>query len=471
MAAVTKFTSILVAAASYQKEMGCCLAFATPSARLRSSAVLSGLANVNDYFDSFKNINDNEEDEKRRGKYMGHGRIGGDGEEGGVFDINNYFSSFDDGGDNNEEDMSSAAEEQEPPDPPQEARRMTYEEIVAYNNARLCPKMLLTQRAIQSFIYLLEECRDPHSGKWIEDFLEVQNLGNFHGTGAFNITKYPTWNAVLYDIMNQPNTKLIVSAKRRGRGHGGWSKNNPYLQERWVEFKIDIRPASLVQRLLPVREQIAEEFLHDLEIIGVIDGMIMDSYFTRLREGTPSTSAAFDRTSILANFTQFEESGTESSPFRRGNFDLLYNLCTQAAAHCFLRALQSTSSEDDVTFQWFKGFYTENIPQYFDGDGSFGRGDDFIDALLRTPPTVKEGQTSVTLTDPMAVAENIIRLRSTVAEEWKGMMMEVKGDHIELSTVLTRIIFGRSMDESGNDIVEIQEENTVDELSESGAFE
>ena len=53
--------------------------------------------------------------------------------------------------------------------------------------------------------------------------------------------------------MNEPNTEMIISAKRRGRGHGGWSKNNPYLQERWVEFKHDIRPASLVQRLLPVR--------------------------------------------------------------------------------------------------------------------------------------------------------------------------------------------------------------------------
>eukprot|EP00970_Alexandrium_tamarense_P018010 scaffold13205_cov124-Alexandrium_tamarense.AAC.1 len=74
---------------------------------------------------------------------------------------------------------------------------------------------------------------------------------------------------------------MIVSAKRRGRGHGGWSKNNPYLQERWVEFPIDIRPASLVQRLLPVREQLSNEFERDLAIVNTVDGMIMDSYFRR----------------------------------------------------------------------------------------------------------------------------------------------------------------------------------------------
>ena len=51
-------------------------------------------------------------------------------------------------------------------------------------------------------------------------------------------------------------------------------------------------------------------------------------------------------------------------------------------------------------------------------------------------------------------------------------MNEVEDDHIEISNVLTRVIFGRSIDESGNDTVEIQEEVTVEELSESaGAFE
>ncbi|KAL9185957.1 hypothetical protein ACHAXT_003734 [Thalassiosira profunda] len=250
------------------------------SSRQRSWA-LGGYSQVGDYFASFGSEggddgtpeDDDGENERREGKYMGHGRIDGGGAEGGVFDINNYFGSFgghddghvDDGQDAPQQSIPAAAEENRRR---QSMREMTHEEIVQHNNARLCPKMLLTQRAVQSFIYLLEECRDPHSGKWLEDFLGLENLGNYHGTGAFNVTRHPTWDAVLYDIMRQPNDAMIVSAKRRGRGHGGWSKDNPYLEERWVEFKIDIRPATLVQRLLPVRAQIADEFRRDLDVVA-----------------------------------------------------------------------------------------------------------------------------------------------------------------------------------------------------------
>lgn len=322
-------------------------------------------------------------------------------------------------------------------------------------------------------------------------------------------------------MMNQPNTHVIVSAKRRGRGHGGWSKNNPFLEERYVEFKIDIRPASLVQRLLSVRGQLASEFERDLDIITMVDDRIMDSYFDKLRTvstvsenqrrgqissssagtGTAASfspnspkSTAFDRISIdiLTNFTEAQE--TSSSPFRRGNFDLLYSLSTHASAHRLLRELQqsgsssssissitkssSSSSSDDITFQWFKKFYTERVSEYFDGDQPFGRGDDFIDALLTTSPSLVEMSDGITigLTDPLRIAERIIEIRSMVAQEWKSMMREeVKNDHLEMNDVLFRIMMGRTMEDSrvGDGIVgEIQEESTQDELANTtGTFE
>lgn len=409
---------------------------------------------------------------------------------------------------------------------------MTYEEIVAHNNARLCPKLLLTQRAIQSFIYLLEECRDPHSGRWIEDFLGTSNLGNYHGSGAINVTRHPEWDSALRDMMGQPNDVMIVSAKRRGRGHGGWSKNNPYLEERYVEFAIDIRPASLVRRLLAVRAQLASEFERDLEIVRMVDvTAVMDSYFRRLADsvaedrcdaaaaaattrggddGRPrsssSSSSSFDRVSvdILTNFTEYQDGGgggggdygggsssSSSSPFRRGNFDLLYSLCTHAASHRLLREMQQSATannnnnvnvnvnDDVVAFQWFKRFYVDNAPLYFDGDQNFGRADDFIDALLRTPPTLVGGggdanNAVVGLTDPMRVAERIIAARVDVASEWMGVMGEVEGDHGVLNDELFRVMIGRTMDESGDvgDVVDIREEVTFDELADNtGAFD
>jgi hypothetical protein len=134
-----------------------------------------------------------------------------------------------------------------------------YEDAVARNKARTCVRNLMTQRAIQSFMFLCETCRDPHTVKWFGALLYIiltarysfgervmswltflycteenfgfTNMNSFHGTGAFNLTQYERWDSVLLDILSRPKEVIVVSAKRRGRGHGGWSKDNPYLQE------------------------------------------------------------------------------------------------------------------------------------------------------------------------------------------------------------------------------------------------
>ena len=132
---------------------------------------------LNDYFSSFNTNNNSSEtniEDTSKGNYIGGGRLDqgntqDSGGGGGAFDVNSYFNNF-----NNEEtatpnynddDIEDKQEqiEEEKDKPPQ--IKMSYEEMVQYNNARLCPKLFLTQRALQSFIYLLEECRDPHSGK------------------------------------------------------------------------------------------------------------------------------------------------------------------------------------------------------------------------------------------------------------------------------------------------------------------
>ena len=83
-------------------------------------------------------------------------------------------------------------------------KKLSREAIMARNSARCCCKAFLTQRALQSFMFLMAECRDPHSGKWIEDFLGLQNLSQYHGTGAFDIDRFPSWELVLLEMMEQP---------------------------------------------------------------------------------------------------------------------------------------------------------------------------------------------------------------------------------------------------------------------------
>eukprot|EP00534_Pseudo-nitzschia_fraudulenta_P015684 CAMPEP_0201248846 /NCGR_PEP_ID=MMETSP0852-20130820/57979_1 /ASSEMBLY_ACC=CAM_ASM_000632 /TAXON_ID=183588 /ORGANISM="Pseudo-nitzschia fraudulenta, Strain WWA7" /LENGTH=392 /DNA_ID=CAMNT_0047547749 /DNA_START=126 /DNA_END=1307 /DNA_ORIENTATION=- len=301
-------------------------------------------------------------------------------------------------------------------------------------DSRIDVRNFLTQRSIQSFIFLCEECRDPHSGKWIEDFLGTKNLLAYHGTGASFVTGF-SWDVPLLEILDQPKDVMIVSAKRRGRGHGGWSKNNPYLKDRYVEFKITIDPISLTDRILAVREQLASEWAIDLEILGRANQQILDSYFQLAKNDrqiqnqdfATAPTIAFERTAVNAinNQTAF---GATGSPFRKGSFDLLYNLCTQASIHRLLYLLREQG--DYSNLEWIHDFYLDRLVDYFDGDLPYGRADDFVEELLLSSPSIIDGgDGKVSLTDPFGLSEKIIEIRNDIFSEWIIAMNQVPIAH------------------------------------------
>ena len=311
-------------------------------------------------------------------------------------------------------------------------------DIVDRNQVRCNIQNFLTQRSIQSFMYLCESVRDPHSVKWLEDFLGVPNQLNYHGVGMAYLEHYQEWDAPLVALAQQPKDVMIVSAKRRGRGHGGWSKDNPYLEERFVEFEIDIDPVSLATRILQVREQLAREWVTDLEVIQTANEQILESYFVKAKQerqngGEGAPTVAFERTALqlLHNHTGF--TATQSSPFRKGSFDLLYNLCTQAAVHRLLQQLGENLRQHEVSYSWLRDFYTDTAAEHFDGDVAFGRADDFMEQLLLTSPSVgptpSAGGQPLAIADPMGIAEQIILLRSDVVAEWREVMLDVPAAH------------------------------------------
>jgi len=137
---------------------------------------------------------------------------------------------------------------------------------------------------------------------------------------------------ILYFLLlkndNHKKDQIIVSAKRRGRGHGGWSKHNPHLEERWVEFPIDIEPASLAQRIMSVRGQISNEFIQDLDIVISANNQILDSYFEHIKkQGSDSNTrtsqqqqqspqelaSSFDRVTSYVLSSNMESSGRVQS--------------------------------------------------------------------------------------------------------------------------------------------------------------
>jgi hypothetical protein len=315
-------------------------------------------------------------------------------------------------------------------------------------------RYLLTQRSFQSFLYLLEQCRDPHTATWLERRFGWTNLENYHGTGFFNTTIYPEWNSLLEDLIQQPPSQVIIKAKRRGRGHGGWSKNNPYLPERFIEFPIDIVPVSLVTRILAVREQISAEWVTDLDSLITMNDMILESYQNHARAArdnkdgddatstttTTTTTTVFDRNAdfLISNTNAFMPLG-HASPLRKGSFDLLILLATQESVHRVLRSYRDNN--DSQSLEWLREFYKERVSRFFDGNQEYGRADDFLEELLLTPPSVKRSSTTIRtdkmeLMDPMKIAEDILRMRTEVARDWKEIMKDVPADHTELRKLL-----------------------------------
>ncbi|GAX24528.1 hypothetical protein FisN_18Lh082 [Fistulifera solaris] len=341
-----------------------------------------------------------------------------------------------------------------------EDEEQRYQAALAHNKIRTDVKNFLTQRAIQSFIFLLVQCRDPHTVRWMENTYEFRNMESYHGTGAFNLTKWKTWDSILDDMLHQPKDCVIVQAKRRGKGHGGWSANNPYLEERFVEFRIDIDPVSLASRILSVREQIAREWMEDLVTLRTANDQILDSYYDMgraAREDESSSSSSkdseenveqlvtpysgidekqrrvFDRNAMLMLTSTMIFKAFASSPQRQGNFDLLYLLLTQESLHRVLREYRESGDEREVSYEWLKGFYLARVGSFFDGHQDYGRADDFLEELLLAPPSTKELSSSrIGLIDPLRIAEDIITMRSVVAEEWKTEIASVPEDHMGL---------------------------------------
>ena len=240
-------------------------------------------------------------------------------------------------------------------------------------------RSFISQRCIQSFMFLLASTRDLHTVKWLDRFVKPITLNNYweedddykpgaedaflandkrlgskllnyHGLAALNTTIFPEWDSFFIHLLEQPDTVLMIKTPV-SLGHREYS-----------EFDIDIEPARLCARILSVREQLAKEMTIDLERIADMGQQLFLSYLqnakerkntktfqakdepitkssieARDNEEESSSPYAFDRPSTLymnigINMDpRYGDDAVAPSPLRRGNFDLLYNLITQQA--------------------------------------------------------------------------------------------------------------------------------------------
>jgi len=311
-------------------------------------------------------------------------------------------------------------------------------DAMEYNLRRTDIRSFLTQRSIQSFLQLCISCRDPHTVQWMENKFDWKSIEEYHGTGGINTTLYPHWSSVLLDLLDQPQDVVVVNVPNKNRKIA-----NPYLEERVIQFEIDIDPASMANRILSVREQIAQEWTTDIDTMKNANEQILESYREAQlqnreddNDGTDSERAAFQRYGV----SYYLPDDGSSSPLRHRSFDLVLLLATQESIHRVLRMSKDSSmdndDDDEMAFLWFRDYYIQRLPTYFDGNQELGRANDFVEELLLTPPLFYKNS----LVDPFRIAEDLLEMRSEVLMEWKTMMPDVKDtDHAPIrSEVLIR---------------------------------
>lgn len=208
----------------------------------------------------------------------------------------------------------------------------------------------------------------------------------------------------------------------------------------------------------------------DAAVTGEAGGIDLDSLTGPYSGGGESSTCeqthtngqsrkAYDRTAMTVLGNNIVQDGRASSPYRRGSFDLLGLLATQESIHRVLREYRLTGEDRDVSFQWLKEFYVSRVALYFDGNQEYGRADDFLEELLLTAPSVKEMENGkLGLIDPLRMAEDIISMRSTVARDWRDIVVDVPTkDHAELRKLTLAIRMGKTIEKSPSVSLSLEE--------------
>jgi len=244
-----------------------------------------------------------------------------------------------------------------------------------------------------------------------------------------------------------PVTTARICSEKEGKQSDDDSKN-PYLDEKTIEYELNVEPSAVVRRILSVREQLSKEWVEDLDMLLKLNDEIMDTFEEYTKEAvdkelldeddedededfessqsgfvpSPSSSsidsvavpditdksnrsAIFDRNVLFSWSQSLWSPQRSSSPYRKANFDLLLLLATQESIH---RVLKSYNEDDKIrseTFEWLLDVYKEDVGDYFDGHQTYARSEDFLEKILKSPRTLIETNSDILAwVDPAQIA-------------------------------------------------------------------
>eukprot|EP00633_Aureoumbra_lagunensis_P001872 CAMPEP_0197295284 /NCGR_PEP_ID=MMETSP0890-20130614/35188_1 /TAXON_ID=44058 ORGANISM="Aureoumbra lagunensis, Strain CCMP1510" /NCGR_SAMPLE_ID=MMETSP0890 /ASSEMBLY_ACC=CAM_ASM_000533 /LENGTH=255 /DNA_ID=CAMNT_0042771195 /DNA_START=314 /DNA_END=1081 /DNA_ORIENTATION=+ len=238
--------------------------------------------------------------------------------------------------------------------------------------------------------------------------------------------------------------EIVVSLKRRGNGIGGWSKNNPYLKDRFFNYTIDILPRNLAERVLELRTALAEEFKNDLnDIEKVIQDQHLRERRAAIMNGTQEASEEARRLhhGVLEGYDA--AIGTdESTAYRGGNFDLLARLSTQQAILLIMKRLSlSNSPNAKYTLSFLQSFYSDYADQ-FDGDGPYKVAENFFHDLADQVPKILDSSFTTDsgsqnsniplILDPVGLTKDIMSQQSYILDVWRTILDTIPQDNADV---------------------------------------
>lgn len=278
-------------------------------------------------------------------------------------------------------------------------------------------KDFLTQRAVQTHLVTLDQVGQRNDFDWLEGYMGHHGLSRVHGYGALR----SGWKEYLNGMLRLPEQTITKTYEY----YRGGTKGNPFIQPQTVEHEATVSPGKLVKTIMELRQQVSNEWRHDLELIAKENAEHWRHHLAIVTNGTDPDIALQHR---------LIEPRDSDTALRLDNYDLLEKFCTHVA--CTTVSMEMAAKEEEEhQAMWFKT-YMENKAA-FAHTGTRGVGRQFLKNLLNEPPRVlsmvggEEGS-SVKLIDPMDIAARIMAQRQIVAERWIEALDDTCEDQLNI---------------------------------------
>lgn len=296
----------------------------------------------------------------------------------------------------------------------------------------------LNQRTAQTFLFLLESCRDPHTVTYIEKLsqpilsaapqipegLPMGGKGsskflNYHGLAAMNTTAFSTWESYYQTLLEQPVEQYVIESDLA----------------HIPSYEMEVNPPSLCTRMISVREQIAGELVRDLNVLAHMGDDFMLAYWDGVKNGDGDPF----RTGVSAHLLFLDaEHAYNPSALRKGNFDLVSLMATQESIHRILNNPRDEKTLSRGDRQYLSNFYLQRLVSHFSNRQPYGRSTYFLLELLQSTPVVSASTESIV--DPIRIAEQILATRSEVALEWRDRAKDVPNLHVEIKRLQLNLL-------------------------------